>query len=58
MENSKKISEKVLKIKEIIETKEYKIKELQNFYNNINNSKEKFGSLKNSSSNFACPSGL
>ena len=40
MENSKKISEKVLKIKGTIETKEYKIKELQNFYNNINNSKE------------------
>ena len=32
MENGKKISEKVLKIKGIIETKEYKIKELQNFY--------------------------
>lgn len=34
------VSDKVLKIKEIIENKEYKIKELQNFYNNINNSKE------------------
>ena len=40
MENDKKITEKVLKIKGIIENKEYKIKELQNFYNNINNSKE------------------
>ena len=40
MENDKKITEKVLKIKGIVENKEYKIKELQNFYNNINNSKE------------------
>ena len=40
MENDKKITEKVLKIKGIIETKEYKIKELQNFYDNINNSKD------------------
>jgi|OM-RGC.v1.016148785 hypothetical protein len=40
MDNESKFSDKVLKIKGIIENKEYKIKELQNFYNNINNSNE------------------
>ena len=40
MENDKKVTEKVLKIKGIIENKECKIQELQNFYNNFNNSKE------------------
>ena len=40
MSNENKLSDKVLKIKGIIENKEYKIKELQNFYDNINNSKD------------------
>ena len=37
---TEKFSERVLKIKKLIENKEYKIKELQNYYNNISNSKE------------------
>ena len=35
-----KVSDKILKIEELIKNKDYKIKELQNYYNNINNSKE------------------
>ena len=42
MENQSNISDKVLKIKELISSKEneWTLQELQNYYNNINNSKD------------------